>query len=113
MAKPRTPDTQNDYFVLDPAHTDPKRVAKEREKARKLKKSTWWLTQINRGICHYCEKKFPPSQLTLDHVVPIARGGASNPGNVVPACHDCNRNKKLRTPVEDILESLDQEREKN
>ncbi len=98
--------SDHDYYTLDPAHTDPARVKKEREKARKLKKSQWWLTQLNRGICHYCEKKFPRNKLTMDHIVPIARGGTSTQGNIVPACEECNREKKLETPVEKILKGL-------
>lgn len=95
-----------DYYLLDESHTDSKRLKKEREKARKLKKSAWWLNQINRGVCHYCEKKIKSSELTLDHIVPLARGGTSTPGNVVPACRDCNRDKKLDTPVDEILRKL-------
>ena len=94
------------YYILDPDDSDPARIKREREKARKLKKSQWWLTQLNRGVCNYCERKFKPSELTMDHVVPIARGGTSTPGNVVPACRECNRDKKLETPAERILKKL-------
>lgn len=85
---------------------DKKQIAKEREKARKLKKSQWWRTKIQEGICHYCQKKYKPDELTMDHVVPLARGGKSNPGNVVAACRACNTTKKLETPVERLLEEL-------
>lgn len=93
----------DDYFVLDPALADPKRIKKEREKARELRKSQWWREKIREGLCHYCGKKFDPKSLTLDHVVPLARGGTSSRGNVVPACAGCNRDKKLQTPVDQIL----------
>jgi 5-methylcytosine-specific restriction protein A len=85
---------------------DPKHVAREREKARKLRKSQWWLTKLNQGLCHYCGQKFAPKELTMDHVVPVARGGTSSPGNVVPSCKDCNSKKKLDIPVEDLLKKL-------
>jgi 5-methylcytosine-specific restriction enzyme A len=98
----------NEYYLLSEADTDPVRLKKEREKARKFKKSQWWLNQINRGICHYCEKKFKPSELTMDHIVPLARGGSSTPGNLAPACHNCNHNKKLHTPVDQVLTRLGQ-----
>lgn len=98
----------SDYYDLDPAHTDPKRIKREREKAKKLKKSQWWQTRIQKGICHYCEKKFEPKKLTMDHIVPIARGGSSQPGNVVPACKDCNSKKKLTTPVEELLKKINE-----
>lgn len=42
----------------------------------------------------------------MDHVVPLARGGTSTKNNLVPACKECNAKKKLRTPVEEILNQL-------
>jgi 5-methylcytosine-specific restriction enzyme A len=94
------------YYTLDPGDTDPARLKKEREKARKLRKSQWWLNLVNQGLCHYCGKKFAAARLTMDHVVPLARGGTSTPGNIVPACKDCNREKSLETPAERILREL-------
>ena len=79
------------YYILDAALADPKRIKKEREKAQKLKKSSWWQNRIREGICHYCQGKFPPKELTMDHIVPIARGGSSTQGNVVPSCRACNQ----------------------
>ncbi len=38
--------------------------------------------------------------LTMDHLVPLGRGGTSVRGNVVPACKDCNKRKKAMLPVE-------------
>ena len=99
-------DQNDDYYILDPVFSDPKRIKKEREKAAKLKKSQWWLSLLNQGVCHYCQKKFSPKELTMDHVVPLARGGTSTQGNIVPACRDCNRNKKLHTPVDQILKTI-------
>ncbi len=81
-------------------------VKKEREKARALRDSAWWKQQLAKGICHYCGKTFPPESLTLDHVVPISRGGHSNKGNCVPACKPCNSEKKSLTPAEIILNRL-------
>lgn len=98
------------YHLLNPTDTDPARVKREREKARKLRKSQWWLTLINRGICHYCGGKFAARELTMDHVIPIARGGESTQSNIVPACRDCNRDKKLDTPVDDAFRQLEAER---
>jgi len=96
----------DDFYLLDPEFSDPKRIKKEREKAAQLKKSQWWLDLLNRGNCHYCGKKFERKELTMDHVVPIARGGSSTPGNIVPACRPCNAEKKLSTPVDLILKEL-------
>ena len=98
---------KDEYYTLDSEFTDSRRLKKERDKARKLKKSQWWVTLVNKGVCHYCEKKFSPSQITMDHLVPLARGGTSSRGNIVPACGDCNRDKKLHTPVDRILKGME------
>jgi 5-methylcytosine-specific restriction endonuclease McrA len=69
-------------------------IRRERQKARALRQSQWWKRRRGRGICHYCGKRVPPRELTMDHVVPIIRGGKSTKGNVVPACKECNHRKK-------------------
>ena len=45
----------------------------------------------------------------MDHVVPVARGGTSAKGNVVPACDACNKSKRFLTPAEQILAQLEQD----
>ena len=85
----------------------PEHVARERARARELRNSQWWKNQLATGVCHYCGKKFPPSELTMDHVIPVARGGKSDRGNVVPCCHACNQSKRYLTPAEQILATLD------
>ena len=85
---------------------DPKHIAQEKARARELKKSQWWKNLIARGICHYCGKKYPPQELTMDHIVPLVRGGKSTKGNVVPCCKKCNNEKKYLTPVEMKLREM-------
>ncbi|MDD2599251.1 MAG: HNH endonuclease [Kiritimatiellae bacterium] len=87
---------------------DEQHVAREREKGRALRKSAWWQRQLNQGVCHYCGKQVGGAALTLDHVVPVARGGCSKRGNVVPACLDCNQKKACLTPAEQILADLEE-----
>lgn len=41
--------------------------------------------------CTYCDVE--TSDLHLDHVVPLARGGSSHRANLVPACKSCNSAK--------------------
>jgi len=48
--------------------------------------------------CQYCLCK--ESDLTLDHVIPRSRGGATNWENVVACCRRCNAKKRDRTPDE-------------
>ena len=37
---------------------------------------------------------------TLDHVIPLARGGRSTRDNLVPSCKECNTRKKSSLPIE-------------
>lgn len=50
--------------------------------------------------CQYCGRRFPKSQLTLDHVIPASRGGDESWENLVVACLGCNVKKANRTPKE-------------
>ncbi len=85
---------------------DDAHVARERKKARELRNSAWWKGELAKGICHYCGKKFPPEELTMDHIVPVVRGGKSTRGNVVVCCKECNNAKKYLTPAEIELKKL-------
>jgi 5-methylcytosine-specific restriction endonuclease McrA len=50
--------------------------------------------------CQYCGKRFPRSDLNLDHIVPRSRGGTTTWENVVCSCVPCNLRKGGRTPDE-------------
>ena len=50
--------------------------------------------------CQYCGHQFPTSDLTFDHVVPVAHGGRKDWENIVTCCVTCNRRKGGRTPAE-------------
>ncbi len=52
------------------------------------------------NVCQYCGRKFPTSELSLDHVIPRSRGGESSWTNLVCACTNCNARKGAKTPLE-------------
>ncbi|SMC94484.1 HNH endonuclease [Desulfocicer vacuolatum DSM 3385] len=83
------------YFSQDDAL-----LKKEKKKARELRNSQWWKRKRSQGICYYCRGSFPPKTLTMDHIVPMARGGKSVKNNVVPCCKECNSKKKQLLPLE-------------
>lgn len=85
------------YFI--PAISD-KELRKEKQKARILRKSAWWRNKISKGKCYYCGKNTPPNELTMDHIVPLIRGGKSTKNNIVPCCKECNNRKKYLLPIE-------------
>ena len=70
------------------------------------KNSTLW-KKIRRRIlqrdgfcCFYCGM----DANTIDHIIPVAKGGTDEDGNLVAACKRCNYSKKDRMPV-DFLDS--------
>jgi len=75
-------------------------LKKEREKARALRKTRWWKQRLARGICYYCHRHFPPAELSMDHVVPLIRGGKTMKGNLATVCKECNSKKKYLLPME-------------
>ena len=90
------------------APIDPDELKRERAKARELRASAWWKRRISSGACHYCRRTVGLKALTMDHIVPLGRGGRSTRGNVVPSCKPCNDRKQSLLPVEwsDYLASL-------
>ncbi|MBI1861232.1 MAG: HNH endonuclease [Deltaproteobacteria bacterium] len=56
--------------------------------------------------CQYCHKYFPERELTLDHVLPVVRGGKKTWDNILTACIRCNQRKGHRTPEEAGLKPL-------
>lgn len=87
------------YDAVDPDH-----IQKERRKARELRSTPWWRSRLARGLCHYCGGKFPVDLLTMDHRIPLGRGGRTARGNVVVSCKSCNTIKKHRTPAEMVMD---------
>jgi 5-methylcytosine-specific restriction enzyme A len=86
----------SDYY----APVDPDVLRRERARARELRASQWWKRRIEPGVCYYCRRRVGAAALTMDHIVPLGRGGRSLRGNVVPACKDCNTRKRSLVPVE-------------
>jgi 5-methylcytosine-specific restriction protein A len=90
------------------APIDPDALRRERVRSRSLRDSQWWKRRISTGICYYCRRQVGHAALTMDHIVPLGRGGASIRGNVVPACKACNTRKRSMLPIEwrEYLDSL-------
>lgn len=47
--------------------------------------------------CLRCGRKEPEVLLTIDHVVPVSRGGTNGPSNIQPLCGECNSTKATRS----------------
>jgi 5-methylcytosine-specific restriction protein A len=95
----------SDFFVT----VGDEHIKREKAKAREMRASQWWKRKRSSGLCYYCGRKFKPAELTMDHLIPVTRGGKSAQGNLVPACKNCNNKKKYLLPTEweEYLKSLE------
>lgn len=88
---------------------NPERVALHKrtdalKRGRAKQKGGWYLTTEKvlariayyAGRCYYCGCEAD----TMDHRIPLARGGTHFPSNLVPACRVCNSRKYTRTERE-------------
>jgi 5-methylcytosine-specific restriction endonuclease McrA len=80
------------------ANLDAKTAEKHRRRARMLAAPGVGVTaadwraikRSSLGLCAYCYSR---SRLSMDHIEPIAFGGAHEPDNIVAACRSCNSSK--------------------
>ena len=49
--------------------------------------------------CQYCNTPYTKANLTLDHVLPLSKGGKTNWLNIVAACRSCNSIKGNKTNI--------------
>ncbi|SPJ17210.1 HNH endonuclease [Burkholderiales bacterium] len=54
----------------------------------------------DRHVCAYCGAHCNESDLTVEHIIPVSRGGRHEWTNVVTACRSCNTRKGNRRPEE-------------
>jgi len=88
------------------------RVSKRLDKAKRraagsLTAVEWHsIKRLYNFRCAYCGKK--GKDLTMDHVVPVAKGGKTERENIVPACMTCNNRKKTKkAPVHQMVMRLE------
>ncbi len=63
-----------------------------------------WLARVtlHGWRCRYCGRSLSSSSLVKEHAIPISRGGANWPANLVPSCALCNSKKRNKTLLEFI-----------
>lgn len=48
----------------------------------------------DRCQCQSCGKTATETELTIDHMIPLAAGGSNDISNLQTLCRDCNQKKK-------------------
>jgi len=51
-------------------------------------------------LCFYCNCDITGGKHTVDHYIPLAKGGSNWPSNLVMACKKCNSSKRDKMPEE-------------
>ena len=75
-----------------------RRACKREAPINDLTASQWRDIKVAYGHrCVYCGRKM--QRLTMDHVIPLSKGGSHTVQNVVPACMSCNSKKGDRSPL--------------
>ncbi len=93
------------YVVRSPSTSFPAPSVIRLLEYRRIPRQTRSLSRKNillrdHHTCQYCGRRGPAGELTLDHVLPRSRGGASSWENLVAACRPCNNRKGDRLPEE-------------
>jgi len=58
--------------------------------------SKWQVFYKNRGKCIYCEQEFSDihdPRFTIEHLIPVSKGGPDKLSNVFPCCKKCNMSR--------------------
>ena len=55
------------------------------------------------STCYLCCKQVPSSEIELDHLIPVAQGGTSEPENVAVTCRSCNRSRGASMDIRQVL----------
>lgn len=96
------------YAAYRKTHPDAIRIKNARRRARKRVAPLNDLTAVQwRAIkehskhrCVYCHRKL--KRLTMDHILPLSKGGAHTLSNIVPACRSCNSKKHTGAPLKPV-----------
>lgn len=84
------------YLELDHHHQQ-KRRARLMNADGSITPDEWYSLCERYGFhCLRCGKEFPFEKLTLDHVIPLVKGGEHSIGNAQPLCFNCNCQKHAK-----------------
>jgi 5-methylcytosine-specific restriction endonuclease McrA len=88
----------------------------DRRRARRIKlviedidRMTLWAS--HGGVCGLCRGLVTLEEMTIDHVVPLAKGGLHSYANTQPAHSDCNQDKGDDLPDDYITPRRKQRRQ--
>ncbi|MGC5534286.1 HNH endonuclease [Streptomyces sp. SR-10] len=66
----------------------------------------WWRDEHFADFNNRCAYGCGALAEAIDHIWPVVRGGRSTPGNLAPACADCNGSKRDKNPTPWVKKGL-------
>jgi 5-methylcytosine-specific restriction endonuclease McrA len=85
---------------MDAANNAARRARKKKAKGRYSVGDILALLEASNGICFYCPADISGGKHTIDHFIPLSRGGSNWPSNIRMACVNCNSMKGDMLPKE-------------
>ena len=79
----------------------------KRRRGPEAKRRRWLircLVNASGGKCCYCDKQCTRDEMTVDHIVPLSRGGLDEVTNLRLACFGCNQEKGNGTALDVFIE---------
>jgi 5-methylcytosine-specific restriction endonuclease McrA len=89
-------DNRDKYSISDKAKHAKRRSAIGKTEHKLTRMEYEVARKAARGRCFYCREK---RRLTLDHIIPLSKGGLHSRDNVVFACVSCNSSKGAKDPI--------------
>ena len=108
----RTDITEEEQLIFDNLQLEKKTIKKEKNKRtlnqedKKIIKELFYEEQ--KGMCKSCDSYLRSVDLTIDHIIPIAKNGTDNLDNLQLLCYRCNNWKRTNTMPELYKKLLDE-----
>jgi 5-methylcytosine-specific restriction endonuclease McrA len=83
-------------------HPEAKRISEAKRRVIKLGNGVFTILpkELNKLLSSKCNNCGTSEEITLDHIIPISRGGRHSIGNLQPLCQSCNSSKNAKTIME-------------
>lgn len=80
------------------------RLNRHRRRALGSINSTEWIAKVMmlENKCQICFKTEPEIKITIDHIIPISKGGTNDINNLQPLCMYCNQTKHAKILPNDV-----------
>ncbi len=86
------------YVLVNKSHCQNRRALKKKFKGKITKQHLEGQYVIQEGKCYYCSNPILKEKMTVDHYIPLSKGGLHDDSNIVLACNFCNCSKKDKMP---------------